>query len=363
MTVPQIHVDKAKSNAGKNMPSLVEVLPQHRLDKAKLGLWLSEYVPDLGELRSIRQFQGGQSNPTYLVEGIESSCVLRKQPPGVLLVSAHAVDREFMIIQAMASTPVPVPRAYALCEDTAVLGASFYAMEFVPGRVLTDPKLANSAPNDRTPIYIELAQTLAAIHAVDWRAGSLKDFGKAENYLARQVKRWSRQFATSGIESRDMSELNQWVEAHIPASDAIGEECTVVHGDYRLGNAIYDETSPRLLAVLDWELATIGHPLADLSYNCLAWRLPDELNGLKDHVDPILPSEANYLAAYCKASGRPDLPQFEFFIAFSLFRLAAILAGVYRRAMDGNATDARGLDAGRRFQLIARIGRNIALNS
>jgi len=356
-------LDLQRSSETPGAPKLIEVLPQHHLDEARLLPWLQKHVPDFGELRALRQFQGGQSNPTYLIEGNNRSCVLRKRPPGVLLPSAHAVGREFQVIQALANTRVPVPQAFALCEDPGVIGTSFYAMEFVPGRILTDLKLQQTAAAERTSIYLELAQTLAALHDIEWREGMLSDFGKPQNYLARQVRRWSKQFAASGIDSEDMTKLTAWVEAHIPLSDIEGEGCTLVHGDYRLGNTIYDYASSRLLAVLDWELATIGNPLADLSYNCLAWRIPVELNGLQGHDDPTIPKEEDYLAAYCVAAGRRNLPQFEFYMAFSLFRLVAILAGVYRRAKDGNTADASGLDAGRRLKFIARIGCDTAFRA
>jgi aminoglycoside phosphotransferase (APT) family kinase protein len=353
MTAEASHNSAPSPDGG---PALIDVLANHRIDEARLEAWLRDHVPGFSGITALRQFQGGQSNPTYLIETPDTAYVLRKKPPGALLPSAHAVDREYRILRALAGSGVAVPPAFALCEDEAVIGTAFYVMAYVPGRVFVDPALPQCAADERAPLYLALAGTLAALHAVDWRGVGLQDFGRPENYLARQVRRWSQQFAASGLDSPPMRSLTDWVAAHIPPSDRTGEACAIAHGDYRIGNVIFDPAQPRIVAVLDWELATIGHPLADLAYSCLAWRVPAELRGLKGHPDENLPSERDYLAAYCAAMGRDAVPGFEFFVAFSLFRWAAIVAGVYRRALDGNAADASGILAGERFHTIARIG-------
>lgn len=345
------------------VPALVEVLPNHRIDEGRLFSWLRDTAGITAQLGPIRQFQGGQSNPTYFVDAGSRPLVIRKKPPGILLASAHAVEREYQVLKALEGTDVPVPHVLSLCEDNSVIGTPFYVMEHVQGRVFANPGLSSAPAVQRRPIYAQLAQTLAALHRVDWRKAGLASFGRPENFLARQVKRWTQQFSASGLRSQEMVRLGEWLAAHIPAGDADGSLATLVHGDYRIGNVILDSEQPVVRAVLDWELSTVGHPFADLAYCSLAWRLPATLRGIRDSEDEQLPGEQEFRAAYLTASGRPSLDGFEYFVAFSLFRQAAILAGVYRRAVDGIAADARGMEAGDRFQATASIGWQTALKA
>ncbi len=251
-------------------PQLVPVLPQHRFDEARLATYLAGRVPGGGTLR-VRQFQGGQSNPTFVVETDAGRFVLRKKPPGPLLPSAHAVDREVRVLRALEGTAVPVPRVLVFCEDESVIGTPFYVMEHVPGRVFTDRALPGCEKAERAAIYGDMARVLAELHKVDWRAVGLEGFGKPQGYVARQVRRWTGQYLDSKVEECPaMDHLAAWLTAQPPPP----EEDAIVHGDYRLGNLILHPTEPRVVAVLDWELATLGHPLADLAYNCLVYHLP-----------------------------------------------------------------------------------------
>jgi aminoglycoside phosphotransferase (APT) family kinase protein len=277
--------------------------------------------------------------------------VLRKQPSGVLLPSAHAVDREFRVMEALATTGVPVPRVRLLCRDSAILGQMFYVMDHVPGRVFADRCLPGVTPAERAAMIGDMNRVLAALHGVDWRAVGLSDFGRPEGYMSRQIARWSRQFAASAVDVPHMAELADWLAAHVPS----GQAAAIAHGDYRLGNLLFHPTEPRVVAVLDWELATIGHPLSDLAYSCLTWRLPPSAGGvsLEDQSALGMPSEAEHVAQYCRLTERAGVPEHEFMIIFNLFRLAAILAGVYRRALDGNAADARALQRGAQTREVA----------
>lgn len=343
-----------------NAPQLVPVLPNHRFDEAALARYLAAHLPGFGGALTVRQFQGGQSNPTFQLQAGDHAYVLRKKPPGALLPSAHAVDREFRVLQALAGSAVPVPAAHLLCADEAVIGQMFYVMGWVEGRVFADRLLPGCSAAERAAMYDDMNRILAALHRVDWRAAGLEGFGRADGYIARQVARWSRQYAASQpAPVPAMDRLIEWLPAHLPASD----EAAIVHGDYRVGNLIFHPTEPRIVAVLDWELATIGHPLADLAYNCLAYRLA----GTHDHGFPPgdlgalgLPREADYVAAYGARAGRSFIEAWEFFIVFAMFRIAAILAGVHRRGLDGNAADARALEASRDYRLIAERAWQIA---
>jgi aminoglycoside phosphotransferase (APT) family kinase protein len=320
---------------------LIPVLPNHRFDEDALARYLSAQLPGFrGPLR-VRQFVGGQSNPTYHLETPQRCYVLRKKPAGVLLPSAHAVDREFAVLRALQDTDVPVPRAHLLCEDTSVLGQMFYVMDHVEGRVFTDRLIPGASREERAAMYDDMNRVLAALHSVDWRAVGLSEFGRPDKYAERQITRWSRQYRESKvIELESMDRLLEWLPANLPAED----EAAIAHGDFRVGNLIYHPTEPRVVAVLDWELATIGHPFADLAYNCLGYRLPP-LNGrgFGDADLPALgiPSEAEYLQRYCRRTGRASIPHWNFYIVLSLFRTAAIQVGVHRRALQGNAADAR----------------------
>ncbi|HEV8641271.1 MAG TPA: phosphotransferase family protein, partial [Methylomirabilota bacterium] len=281
----------------------IEVLPTHRFDLEALERYMERQVEGFRGPLTVRQFRGGQSNPTYYLEAGDRQYVLRRKPPGKLLPSAHAVDREYRVITALARSGVPVPRTYALCEDPDVIGTPFYVMAYVPGRVLPDPRLPGAATAERAAIYDAMNEVLARLHAVDWEAAGLADFGRPGNYIARQIHRWTSQYRASETETIPaMERLIAWLPEHIPAPD----ETTLVHGDYRLGNMIIHPTAPRVAAVLDWELSTLGHPLGDLAYHCLPFRLRhDQFEGFAGEARPAgIPSEEEYLAAYCRRTGR-----------------------------------------------------------
>jgi len=341
-------------------PVLVPVLARHRFDEARLAAHLANRVPGYagGALR-VRQFQGGQSNPTFMVEADAGRWVLRKKPPGPLLPSAHAVDREARILRALEGTDVPVPRVLLFCEDEAVIGTPFYLMEHVAGRVFADRAMPGCAPAERAAAYDDMARVLAALHRVDWKAAGLEGFGKPQGYVARQVRRWTQQYQDSKVEDCPaMDRLAAWLAALPPPA---GEDA-IAHGDYRLGNLVLHPAEPRVAAVLDWELATLGHPLADLAYSCLVYHLPVSAGGLEPGAAERLgiPSEAEYVAAYCRYAGRDAAPGLEALVVFSMFRLAAIAAGVYRRALDGNAADAAAIERGRAYRDIAAEAWRIA---
>jgi aminoglycoside phosphotransferase (APT) family kinase protein len=324
---------------------LVDVLPQHRFDEAALAVYLAQALPEAEQPIVIRQFQGGQSNPTYqLTDAAGRRYVLRKKPPGAILPSAHAVDREYTVMHALGPAGVPVPHMRLLCEDPSVIGTPFYVMDYVDGRVLVDIRLSDLPKADRAAYYLAMADGLAALHRVDWRAVGLQGYGKPEAYVLRQVNRWTRQYVASSPEpNADMDRLMAWLAANIPPDEA----AVIAHGDYRLGNLMFAPEGPTLRAILDWELSTIGHPLADLGYLCSFYRLPHDgapfrgLGGL-DLNDLGLPDEAALVARYCQAVGRENPPaHWNFYVAFSLFRSAAIGQGVYDRSQRGNAADAR----------------------
>jgi aminoglycoside phosphotransferase (APT) family kinase protein len=321
-------------------PVLIEPLPQHALDQPRLFAYLADHLDGFSQPATLRQFQGGQSNPTYLIETPDRRFVLRKKPPGKLLPSAHQVEREYRVLKALADTGVPVPAARLLCEDDAIAGTPFYVMDHVEGRVFTDTALKDEPRDQRRPIYRALAETLAALHRVDPRAVGLEDFGKAENYVGRQIDRWTRQYQAAKTEEiPEMDALIAWLPAHAPSRD----ETTIVHGDFRLGNMIYAPDAPTITAILDWELATLGHPLSDLAYAALPFRLPPGgpmpgLLGCDFEAEGLMP-EPDFLETYARAVGRSDVPDFTFFLALSLFRLAGIAQGVYARALGGNAAD------------------------
>jgi aminoglycoside phosphotransferase (APT) family kinase protein len=281
--------------------------------------------------------------------------VLRRKPPGKLLPSAHAVDREYRVIVALANTAVPVAKAYALCEDQEVIGTPFYVMDYVEGRLFWDAALPEVAGEQRRAIYDEMTRVIAALHSVDYTAAGLGDYGKPSRYIERQVTRWTLQYRASATETIDAVErLIEWLPKHIPAD----EETAVVHGDFRLDNAIFHPTEPRILAVLDWELSTLGHPLVDLAYLCMRYHLSaEQFRGLGG-LDPAalqIPSEAECVADYCRRRGRaPVAPQdWAYYLAFNMFRLAGILQGVLARALQGNASSATALEAGRRARPLA----------
>jgi len=327
-----------------------------QLDTKALDEYLEGRIKGFAGLQSAEKFAGGQSNPTFLLTADSGNYVLRRKPSGRLLKSAHAVDREFRVISALADTDVPVAKAYHLCEDDNVIGSMFYIMGFVEGRILWDPALPDIRVPDRTAMYDEMNRVLAALHSVDIDAVGLSDFGKPGNYFERQVGRWTTQYLAAETETIEpMDTLMRWLPEHMPADDG---QVALVHGDYRLDNMIFHPTEPRILAIVDWELSTLGHPFADLAYQCMQWRLPNAgiSKGLADLDRQALgiPAEAEYVELYCQRTGRDGVPDWTFCLAFSFFRLAAIVQGVLKRALDGNASSARATEIGKMARPLAQ---------
>ena len=329
---------------------------QHAFDTARLAAWMQAHIRGFSGPIDVRQFAGGQSNPTFLVQSANHRYVLRRKPPGKLLPSAHAVDREYRVIVALANTEVPVAKAHALCEDASVIGTAFYLMDYVEGRLFWDAALPEVSKPERRAIYEEMTRVIAALHGVDYTAAGLGDYGKAGRYIERQVARWTQQYRAAETETIDaMERLIEWLPKHIPAD----EETGIVHGDFRLDNAIFHPREPRILAVLDWELSTLGHPLVDLAYLCMRYHLSvDEFRGLAglDLAALQIPSEADCVADYCRRRGRAPvaLQEWTYYLAFNMFRLTGILQGVLARAIQGNASSATALEAGRRARPLAQ---------
>jgi aminoglycoside phosphotransferase (APT) family kinase protein len=340
--------------------NLTPVRAAHVFDEVRLADYMKTHVDGYRGPARLLQFEGGQSNPTFhITDGGGRMYVLRKKPPGKLLPSAHQVDREYRVIKALSDhTDVPVPKPYALCQDDGVIGTAFYIMEFTPGRVLADPRMPGVSPADRGKIFDSMNDVLARIHNVDYRAVGLGDFGREGQYIQRQIGRWSSQYDLARTEHIEaMEQLKQWLPANIPP----GDEARINHGDYRLGNTIVHPTEPRIVAVLDWELSTLGHPLADLGYNCMMYHFGEGFGASGGYAGLDLkafgiPSESEYLAAYARRTGRKEVPSFDFYLAFSLFRLAAIVQGVYKRGLDGNASSETAKGYGDRARVLADLG-------
>lgn len=343
------------------------VTKAHRFDARRLAGYLrarglSEFAGGVTAL----QYQGGQSNPTYRLEAGGRYFVLRKKPPGDLLPSAHLIEREYRVMKALADTGVPVPGMIHLCEDPGVIGQAFFVMEHVEGRVPSAPGLPEvDSPAERAAIYDAMNESLARLHLVDWAAIGLEDYGKPSDYVARQISVWTRQYEAARTDPIPaMEALVEWLPAHIPASDGPEGETTIAHGDYRLDNMILHPTEPRVLAIVDWELSTLGHPLADLAYNCMTYHLPEGplWKGLGEIDCGALgiPSEEDYVAAYCRRTGRDGVPDWEFFMAFGLFRLASICQGVHARAIQGNASSRNALEVGAKAPMLAEAGWSFA---
>jgi len=331
------------------------------LDTNRLQDYLRSQSLSQGDAIRLSPIAGGQSNPTYIVDTGSKRYVLRKKPPGKLAASAHAVDREYRVMKALQDTAVPVPRMLAYCEDETIVGTPFYLMEFLDGRVLVDQSLPGMTPAERGAMYREMNRVLAALHAVDYRAAGLETYGKAGSYFARQIGRWSRQCAASPLPLPDaMRRLMDWLPQHIPSH----EETTLVHGDYRLDNLVFHRTEPRVIGLLDWELSTLGDPLSDLSFQCMSWHIPPRLwrgiGGL-DIASLGIPTEAEYLALYSAATGRNAAEDWDFYLAFNLFRMSAILHGIAERAAAGNAAAADAVETGRKAGPLADIGWQCAL--
>ena len=326
---------------------------RHRIDVGSLAKYMGIKID------AIEQFKGGQSNPTYrLTDSTGKRYVLRRKPAGKLLPSAHAVDREFRVIQALHGAGFPVAKPYLLCEDESVIGTAFYVMDCVEGRVLWDQSLPGMSKAERLAIWDELNRVIAQLHRIDYREVGLEGFGKPGNYVERQVARWTRQYRASETERVEaMDNLIEWLPRNIPPETGT----TVVHGDYRLDNTIFDPREPKILAVLDCELSTLGDPLVDFAYHCMSWHIPPgQFRGIAGLDLPALgiPSEREYVRRYCERTGRGDIDpsHWDFYLAYNLFRIAAILQGILKRVVDGTASSAHARDAGSRARPMAELG-------
>lgn len=333
----------------------------HRFDVAMLESWLSAYVDGFDGPLSVTQFAGGQSNPTYLLTTPTRQYVLRRKPSGTLLPSAHAIDREYRLLRALRGCAVPAAEVFCYCDDPSVIGAEFYVMAYVPGRVLWENSLPGMTLAERGAIFGEMNHVMAALHTLDVDSLGLRDYGKTGGYFERQVSRWTKQYRASETQRIESVErLIEWLPGNLPAS----ETTTLVHGDFRIDNMIFDPAEPRVVAVLDWELSTLGDPLADFSYLCLAWHLPAEgFRGLAGRSEAELaslgiPREREFVEQYCRLTGIGAVSSraWNFYLAYNLFRGAAILQGIMKRALDGNASSDQAFEYGKRATLMADIG-------
>jgi len=325
---------------------LTPVREAHRFNEAALAKYLIAELDGFCEPFSILQFEGGQSNPTFLLDCGAHQFVLRKKPPGKLLPSAHQVDREFRVMKALEQSDVPVPRMNLLCEDETVIGTTFFVMEYVEGRLFSNVTLPGLSPGERRAIYFEMIRVLAALHSVDYEALGLSDFGKPGNYFARQIGRWSKQYVSAKTDDiPSMENLMNYLPQNVPPDDTT----CIAHGDYRLENMLFHPTEPKILALLDWELSTLGHPLGDLAYSCGAYHynMPGNpsLVGICGAKTGI-PTESEFVEEYCRRIGREGIPNWNFYMAFAFFRLASILQGVYKRGLMGTASSTRALERG-----------------
>jgi len=344
-------------------PTLVPVIAAHRFDEEALRGWLAHAIPAFAGPVAIRQFQGGQSNPTFLLESGDRRLVLRKKPPGKLLPRAHDVEREYRVLSALAGTDVAVPRVMALCEDSDIIGTAFYVMEFVQGRVFDHPLMREAAFERRSRLHLAAVDTLARLHRVDIDAAGLSDYGPRSGYVARQVERWSKQYRSSlsAGELPALTWLADWLREHQDVVD----ETTIVHGDFRHGNLCFHGDRDEVAAILDWELSTLGHPLSDLAYLCMPYHIQagvPQSRGVADLdlAETGIPSEEAVVERYCQATGRDGLSEWRVFTALSFFRLSAILHGVMARALQGNASNSDALQVAKRSGILAEIGQKIA---
>jgi aminoglycoside phosphotransferase (APT) family kinase protein len=346
------------------------VSDKHAFDTAALTAWLEKNLEGFAGPLTVEMFKGGQSNPTYKLLTPGQSYVMRAKPAPVakLLPSAHAVEREFTVMRGLGGTDVPVPRMYCLCEDESVIGRAFYVMEFVPGRVLWDQALPGMSPAERGQIYDAMNRVIAALHTVKFAERGLSQYGKPGNYFDRQIGRWSKQYVASITQPiPEMDRLIEWLPAHIPAGARDESRVSIVHGDYRMDNLVFHTTEPRVIAVLDWELSTLGHPLADFSYHCMAWHIPHGsfrgIGGL-DHAALGIPSEDEYIGRYCERTGLTT-PQalkadWNFYMAYNMFRIAAILQGIAKRVEAGTASSAQAASSGASAKPMAQLAWSFA---
>ena len=323
---------------------ITEVRAAHVFDEAALEAYLQEHVADFMGPLTVRQFEGGQSNPTFQLITPSKTYVMRKQPPGELLPSAHQVDREYRVMDALWNTAVPVPKMYCLCEDNSVIGTKFYVMEMIEGRLFTETRLPMLSKEERTAIYLDLARVLAALHSTDPKDVGLSEFGRPGNYYERQIGRWTKQYLASQTDDLPaMTNLMEWLPKNIPSNT----QSVVVHGDYRLGNVLIHPTEPKIVGVLDWELSTLGDGLADLGYLCQDYYGdPDSDVGITgiNYESLGIPTEEQLVAEYCKHSGRQEIEDWPFYLIYNMFRSAGIIQGVYKRGLDGNASSQTALE-------------------
>jgi aminoglycoside phosphotransferase (APT) family kinase protein len=319
---------------------------------------MKKNVCDFSGPLSAEKFAGGQSNPTFKLSAGDRKFVLRRKPPGQLLASAHAVDREFRVIAALQDTDVPVPGAVALCKEDEIIGSMFYLMEYLEGRVFWDPVLPELTNDERSAVYDDMNRVLAAMHSINVADVGLGDYGRPGNYFERQVGRWTKQYRASETQTVPaMEELMAWLPENMPAED---DRVALVHGDYRLDNVMFHPTEPKIIAVLDWELSTLGNPIADLAYQVMAWQLPRDagITGLAgiDRKPLAIPEDSSYVTSYCERTGRDEIKHWNFYLAFCFFRLAAIVQGVKKRALDGTASSAEAESRGNLVQPLAELG-------
>lgn len=333
----------------------------HVFDVANLERYFKANVPEIATPIDVQQFKGGQSNPTYLLHAGNKKYVLRRKPPGILLPSAHAVDREYRIMHALRDTQVPVPRMLCLCEDAEIIGTPFYVMECIDGRILWDADLPGMTPEQRGAHYRELNRVIAALHSVDPVKVGLSEFGKPGNYVERQIARWTKQYRLAETERIDaMENLIEWLPKNVPNDT----RNALTHGDYRFDNTIFHPTDARILAVIDWELATQGDPIADFVYHCMSYRMPGSTIAQMSDAEKTkrgIPTEMEYRAIYCEFTGRKEVPNFDFYMAFGMFRLAGILQGIVKRFLDGNASNVNAGEHGKRTRPVAEAGWQQAL--
>ena len=341
-------MERAKQNLGTGA-----VREGHGFDVAALEAWMAREVEGFEGPLEVAQFKGGQSNPTYKLATPGRAYVLRRKPPGKLLPGAHAVDREYRVISALHGRGFPVPRAFALCLDESVIGTPFYVMEMIEGRIFWDAAFTDVPREDRSAYFDAMNATIAQLHQVDPEAAGLGDYGKPGNYFERQIARWSKQYLADEAAGRvpAMDRLVEWLPANVPPDEP---RPRVIHGDFRCDNMIFHPSEPRVLAVLDWELSTLGHPLADFSYHLMMYRMPDALGGA-DLSALNIPSEADYVASYCRRTGRDGIPDLDFYMAFNLFRLAGIVHGIKGRLIRGTAASAHAAEMAQRLEPLADL--------